>query len=79
MSCIRVRFIHPATGAETERELPLLCSLCVRSFEPSDDDAQLNVGDPVSVHCTRCGALALQWTPPPPAPPPEPEPEPEPQ
>lgn len=78
MGSLRVRFIHPGTRLETEAQLATFCPQCVQPFDPSADDAQLEVGDPVSVHCTLCGELALQWAPLPVPPEPEPEPDPEP-
>jgi hypothetical protein len=61
---MRVRFVHPATGLETDGEFALRCPRCLRMFEPDASEQQKNVGDPITVHCTHCRAFVLSWAPP---------------
>lgn len=56
---ISVRY---AVGDEVRTsELSTFCPLCVREFVPDVREQQADIGAPVEVHCSACGALALRW------------------
>lgn len=71
-----VRFYHPGLREVVTHEFALCCPQCGVTFEPAQDEVQTDVGAPITVHCTACGAHVRSWAPPPESPEPEPELEP---